>query len=50
MFNQLSQDTISKLVEELNKRFRTVEMQKTFAAKFSQRAQKKDETVEEVCS
>lgn len=50
VFNQLSQDIISnysELVRELNCRFRTVETQKTFAAKFSQRVQKYDETVEE---
>ena len=50
VFNQLSYETMSsysELVKELNSRFRTVETQRTFAAKFSQRAQKQDETVEE---
>ena len=49
VFNQLSYETMSsysELVKELNSRFRTVEQRK-FAAKFSQRAQKQDETVEE---
>ena len=36
-----------ELVKELNSRFRMVETQRTFAAMFSQRAQKQDETVEE---
>ena len=50
VFNQLSYETMSsysELVKELNSRFRTVETQRTFAAKFSLRAQKQDETVEE---
>ena len=50
VFNQLSYETkssYSEQVKELNSRFRTVETQRTFAAKFSQRAQKQDETVEE---
>ena len=50
VFNQLSYETMSsysELVKELNSRFRTLETQRTFAAKFSQRAQKQDETVEE---
>ena len=50
VFSQLSHNTISnysELVRELNSRFRTIETQKTFAAKFSQRTQKHDETVEE---
>lgn len=49
-FNQLSQEKISnysELVKELKSRFRTVEAQKTLAAKLSQRVQKYDETVEE---
>ena len=36
-----------ELIKELNSRFRVVETQKTFAAKFSQRTQKPGETVEE---
>ena len=50
VFNQLSEDTIScypMLVKELNSRFHTIETEKTFAAKFSQRVQKNDETAEE---
>ena len=50
VFNQLSYETMSsysELVKELNSRFRRVETQRTFAAKFSQRAQKQDETVGE---
>lgn len=50
VFNQLPHETLSsypELVKELNSRFRVVETQKTFAAKFSQRTQKHDETVEE---
>ena len=50
VFTQLSEETISsyfQLIKELNSRFRVVETQKTFAAKFSNRAQKHDETVEE---
>ena len=50
VFNQLSEDTIScypMLIKELNSRFHTVETEKTFAAKFSQRMQKNDETAEE---
>ncbi|MES9970529.1 MAG: hypothetical protein ABW092_10890, partial [Candidatus Thiodiazotropha sp.] len=50
VFNQLSYETISsysELVKELKSRFRVVETQKTFAAKFSMRVQKQDETVEE---
>ena len=34
-------------MKELNSRFRVVETQKTFAAKFSQRVQRADETTEE---
>ena len=50
VFNQLSYETMSsytELVKELNSRFRTIETQKSYAAKFSQRVQKKDETAEE---
>ena len=50
VFNQLSEDTIScypVLIKELNSRFHTVETEKAFAAKFSQRVQKNDETAEE---
>ena len=50
VFSQLSKDTRScyqELVKELNSRFRVVETEKSFAAKFSQRSQRTDETVEE---
>ena len=50
VFSQLSKDTLScyrELVTELNSRFRVVETEKSFAAKFSQRCQRADETVEE---
>ena len=50
VFSQLSKDTLScyqELVKELNSRFRVVETEKSFAAKFSQRSQRTDETVEE---
>ena len=50
VYNQLSQETLScypELIKELNSRFRVVETQRTFAAKFSQRAQRPNETVEE---
>ena len=50
VFSQLSQETLSSyddLVKELNSRFRVVETQRAFAAKFSQRTQKPGETVEE---
>ena len=50
VFSQLPPRTLSnyeELVRELNSRFRVVETQKTFAAKFSQRSQRNDETVEE---
>lgn len=50
VFNQLSQEVIScypKLVKELNSRFHTIETEKTYAAKFSQRVQKHDETAED---
>ena len=36
----------SQLIKEFNSRFCVVETQKTFAAKFSQRVQRPDETVE----
>ena len=50
MFNQLSQEVIScypKLVKELNSRFHTIETEKTYAAKFSKRMQKHDETAKD---
>ena len=50
VFSQLPPRTLAdyeELVRELNSRFRVVETQKTFAAKFSQRNQRNDETVEE---
>ena len=50
VYNQLSQETLScypELIKELNSRFRVFETQKTFAAKFTQRAQRPNETVEE---
>ncbi|MCG8032792.1 MAG: hypothetical protein JAZ03_11540, partial [Candidatus Thiodiazotropha taylori] len=50
VFNQLSQDVIScypQLIKELNSRFHTIETEKTYVAKFSQRVQKHDETAEE---
>ena len=50
VFDQLSEDTIScypMLIKELNSRFHSIETEKTFAAKFSQRVQKNDETAEE---
>ncbi|MCG8112821.1 MAG: hypothetical protein N0E59_18855 [Candidatus Thiodiazotropha taylori] len=50
VYTQLNKQTISsypELIKELNSRFRVVETQKTFAAKFSQRTQKPSETVEE---
>ena len=50
VFTQLPRSTLlcyADLIKELNSRFRVVETQKTFAAKFSQRAQRPDETVEE---
>ena len=50
VFNQLTEEEIScypKLIKELNSRFHTIETEKTFAAKFSQRRQKHDETAEE---
>lgn len=50
VFSQLPQHTLSNynnLVKELNNRFRVVETEKTFAAKFSQRCQRQGETAEE---
>ncbi|MEW8547165.1 MAG: hypothetical protein AB2693_26945, partial [Candidatus Thiodiazotropha sp.] len=50
VFTQLPRGTLAcyrELVKELNSRFRVVETQKTFAAKFSQRVQRVDETAEE---
>ena len=50
VFSQLSKDTLSclqELVKELNSRFRVVETEKSFVAKFSQRSQRTDETEEE---
>ena len=50
VFTQLPRNTLAcyrELVKELNSRFRVVETQKTFAAKFSQRVQRADETAEE---
>ena len=50
VFTQLPKQTLecySELVKELNSRFRVVETKRTFAAKFSQRVQRPNETVEE---
>lgn len=50
VFTQLPRRTLSsytELVKELNSRFRTVETKRSFAAKFSQRVQRQNETVEE---
>ena len=50
VFTQLPRGILAcykELVKELNSRFRVVETQKTFAAKFSQRVQRVDETAEE---
>ena len=50
VFSQLPQKALSnceEFVREINSRFRVVETQKTFAAKFSQRNQRNNETVEE---
>ena len=50
VFDQLSEETIScypMLIKELNSRFHSIETEKAFAAKFSQRVQKNDETAEE---
>ena len=50
MFTQLSRETLGcyrELIQELNSRFRLAETEKTFAAKFSKRVQREDETIEE---
>ena len=50
VFSQLPTRILSnygELLRELNSRFRVVETEKAFAAKFSQRSQRHDETVEE---
>ena len=50
VFTQLCRDTLGcyrELVKELNSRFRVVETEKSFAAKFTHRTQRADETVEE---
>ena len=50
VFTQLPRRTLSsytELVKELNSRFRIVETKRNFAAKFSQRVQRQNETVEE---
>ena len=50
VFTQVTKQTLSnysELVKELNSRFRVVETEKTYAAKFSQRRQRADEKVEE---
>ena len=50
VFTQLSRNTLAcydDLIKELNSRFRIVETEKTYAAKFSQRTQKPGETAEE---
>ena len=50
VFTQLTRESLGcyrELIQELNSRFRVVETEKSFAAKFSQRAQRTDETVEE---
>ena len=50
VFTQLSRHTLScysELIKELNSRFWMVETRKTYAAKFSQRAQRNGETAEE---
>ena len=50
VFTQLSRETLGcyrQLIKELNSRFRLVETEKTFAAKFSKRVQREDETIEE---
>ena len=39
-----------ELIKELNSRYRLVETEKTFAAKFSKRVQREDETIEEFAS
>ena len=50
VYSQLPKGILShyeELVEEINSRFRVVETEKSFAAKFSSRIQRADETVEE---
>ena len=50
VFDQLTEETIlcyPMLIKELNSRFQSIETEKTFAAKFSQRVQKNDETAED---
>ncbi|MCG8046378.1 MAG: hypothetical protein N0E48_12120, partial [Candidatus Thiodiazotropha endolucinida] len=50
VFTQLPRESLTcyaELVKELNSRFRVVETKRTFAAKFSQRQQRSNETVEE---
>ena len=50
VYTQLPRATLAcytELVKELNSRFRVVETQRAFAAKFSQRSQRADETIEE---
>ena len=50
VYTQLPRATLAcytELVKELNSRFRVVETQRAFAAKFSQRSQRADKTIEE---
>ena len=50
VFTQLSRNTLAcydDLIKELNSRFRIMETEKTYAAKFSQRTKKPSETAEE---
>ena len=50
VFSQLAQPILSnynELVKELNSRFRVIETERTYAARFSQRSQRQDETAEE---
>ena len=50
VFSQLAQPILSnynELVKELNSRFRVIETERTYAACFSQRSQRQDETAEE---
>ena len=50
VYSQLSKDVLGsyrELVKELNSRFRVVETEKSFAAKFSTRVQNAGETAEE---
>ena len=50
VFTQLHRETLDnydELVREINNRFRIIETPRTFAAKFSQRDQKQNETAEE---